>query len=475
MRISQIKLLGVKIMKNENNANLTIKENINNLLNFMQSSQDLNTNKVFQHVEENFKSINFSEEGTKRAFYGNQSGKLWLGNGFYIEKHFSHDTFNGMTAGVSNISLNNILTNKYITIYNQEEFYNGKQRIVEQDLIANDEKEKKELFNYIDTFSQTITKENIIKYIEKNDINYYQLLDKSLKVDEDIIKSVVEKIYDNSYWQYDEIVEWDRISPYGGEDISYFPKSSSHCFMDNLENECKGIGIYQFCSKEEVKDLAYSIMINKDDKKYLDEQIEQFEKKAEVLPLKRKILDFVNKNEDVLYFANNDEAYEDYCFYIDSKKQKESWLNENIPKLETLKNKKYNWFEKNVTKRKQYQKDAKDISNLSQEIEDMKEALRDLIKDNAKVFKDKARYEKYRDSFYKDNALNKLFKLNNYKIPDSKQEVKDCLNSYGKYIRKNKKEYIKIKTMIKKHEKNKNISASNVRTKNKKKIVEQAL
>ena len=76
-------------------------------------------------------------------------------------------------------------------------------------------------------------------------------------VKEKYLPEFMEYIYEKATEKLEKIREYDRYSPYGGEDISYFPESYGECFSDMIRN-------YLPVSLKNVEEIIMSFISSKD-------------------------------------------------------------------------------------------------------------------------------------------------------------------------------------------------------------------
>lgn len=430
-------------------------KSIDNLLNYMEKNRkELTISKVYQYIIDNFKII-YKHDGQEqnRVYYGSSNIKLWFENGFYFEKDQSYDLFGNSKLSGTTLSLGSILSDEAdeaMVICEKEVLNKDEQNECEQHFIVDDTQSKEQLITYIKS-KQELSKDDVIDYIGsyEGDISCYKILNKELKKDKDIIDSVISKIFKNSSWQYDEIIEYNKISPYGGEDIDYFPNSISHCFMDNVFIQCDNIGLTELLSEKEIQELSYNTMIQNKQIDYLLEKLEFYDEKVKLLKSEEEVFKLLKKYKDLLYildiYEEEEEYYPYYC-YENKRDEIQQKLNIKTAKLKIYEDKEFTWLQKKLLKRQQYKRNIANIILLKDKIEELKDRLnklraeaelepvvRDMDKFNCLPtdIRNKCKY------FFKEKG-----------IPKEKKGIKNYFKKVQQFQKENKAEYDHIRKLL---------------------------
>lgn len=409
--------------------------------------EDLDISKVYNFISNNFEIIDiYQGQEENRVYYGNSNNRIWLENGFYFEKHSFFDRFGNNTVGSTLLHLGNIVLEKTICIVSKE--MSRIDGVEENDyyFIVDRNSAKEELIGYIDSLKQEILKDDVIKYIRRfdGDMSLYLTLNDELKRDKDIIDSVIIRIFEDSYREYREIKDYYMISPYGGEDIVYFPESASHCFMDNIKTRCEMIGLTKVISQNGMRDIAYKTMIEKGETDYLRDKIKNYDKKADLFLLKGEVLEFVEKYKELLYIVGNDDVYYDFCSYEDKKQDIDQKVEIITLQLNELQNRKFTWIERTILKRKEYEDIKAQIPLIIEEIKELQNRLIVLKEEYEPMLSDR---KKYKELGRKINE--KCYKyFEELNIPRDTERVENYFEEINKFIEENKEEYEFIKKLL---------------------------
>ncbi|MBN4069544.1 MAG: hypothetical protein COA82_11430 [Alkaliphilus sp.] len=426
-------------------------DDIKGMLDYMDKRrEELSLNKVFQYIMTNFKVLKQDiETETSRVYYGETNLKLWLEKGFFIEKSSSYDRFGNKTLSINSLMLGNISLEESMMLCQVETYEEGESVKDETYFVVDEEQEKEELLTYTNNLNLDVTKEKAIEYISRfrGDESCYNSLPDELKRDQEVIGSVINKIYENSYLEYKEIEDYDMISPYGGEDISYFPDSISHCFMDNIFIKSEEIGLSEVFSVEKIRDLAYETLIAHGETDYLINILDKYKEKDELLKNKSEITNLLRKYNDILYVLDIyelDERESDLYSYECQKDDREDELTTEKTRLASLENINFSWVKKYLLKKKQHQECMQKISLCKENIRKIQRQLLDLRKKNEPAVTDSEKYE----------GLPMLIrrKCNYYfqeqGAPKNEEGIEEYFKDIGKHLENRKDEYQHIKNLL---------------------------
>jgi hypothetical protein len=339
------------------------------------------------------------------------------------------------------ISVGNIGSDKTIELCGLNIYVEDGKIDQEQDYIIDNEKHLNALFHYVDKYESKNSgqmKERIIEFLNsyEGDVSCYVILDKELKNDVDIIDAIMGNIFASSGREYREILEYNNISPCGGEDITYFPDSIAHCFMDNIEKVANKIGLYQYLSKKELHEFAYKLMINKNETHYIRDKMQAYEHQEELVLLENEILDIIEKYGDLLYVTDMD-AMDD--FYI-HERQKEI-IERKILDIKLLikagSEIKFTWFERKFINKDVYRNNQQMLIYLVHKKEELQKELLELSVKYEPLISDTRRYDMLGEDVHK--KCRKYFNENS--IPTNKQEVLEYFETLKTKIEEERERY----------------------------------
>ncbi|MBN4074802.1 hypothetical protein JYT99_02605 [bacterium AH-315-E09] len=428
-------------------------ENIKNMIaNIEENREELDVDKIFKYIKDNFQvQSEYNEGESNRAYYGKSNSKLWLTKGFYAEKSSSYDRFGNNTVSVTSLVLGNILFNESIMLCQVDTYKEGETVEEETYFLVDEQQEKEKLVDYVSRLNEEVTKEKVINYIKcfSGDESCYSLLPEALKKDQEVIDTIINRIYINSDLQYKEIEDYYMISPYGGEDIGYIPKSMAHCFMDNIITQSKLIGMSEVLSKEEIIKLAYEKLVANHEIDYFEEKLETYKIKEELLKTEGEVTKILQEHKKILYISDMYRQgkgselrhYEWNNAYFKDELKAEKINLSNLEKVD------FTWIGKSVFFKSKYDEHIIKIALSKEYIRELQNNLdnvqRDhetLIIDNehykglSKEIKDKCNYYFQDLCIPKDeNGVKEYYRDVRIYLKDNSTQVKDIKDITNKY------------------------------------------
>lgn len=416
------------------------------------NSQDINLLRVATIKHHYLAAINptiicdiGSEEEPRNVFYSEDVQYFYLGEGIILNFFSGHERFGSSILSGEGLEISSIFADKNISLFFREIYSNGNPD--ESKLTVSGPEDIREVFEFINKNSKNIEREDVISYLASynSTVNIYKILSDELKRDNAIIEAIINKIYQDSKSQYSEIVEYNRISPYGGEDISYFPNSEEHCFMDNIFSEAEQLGIK--LDHWELEKKAYNLLSNNNQMRVINEFSRDFEHKTKCIEDKKKILSETKKYAAA---ADAEESFMEKINRLESeiKKLKEELIIlEEVYSHDVLRQKpdlieseiqKYNWILKLVFNKKYLH------------LVKQKEAIE-------KYFLISSLLSKHNNTL-KEIEFNKNNIFNNVKFPQlirnpegwyvmSCERVRDLIYEYKKFIKDNSKRYMYLQSL----------------------------
>lgn len=427
-----------KQMKNNRNEVIC---DFNNGFKIINDINDFNT----YHFKNFNKEIDFS----KRMELYNYN-KKWLDNGFYIEKELElyryGDTFN---SEITSIYFSSIQAPKNSFLIYRNEKIGIKTEIKEKVYHIEDNiKDKNKLTDYIETYKHTLSKQNVIDYInsysynflpdEGINISFYRGLNDDLKKDNDIINSLINCTFTRNYYFFPDV------------------------FEDNILKKFNEIGLTDNISHDEIIDKNKSALkeiIEYRGSSLIKDKLKDYEKDVSLYNSKDKISSLLKEYKDILYVIdiidNKNYVNIDDINWKDNISLELSFNKETLEEFENT-NDTYTWVEKYITKRKLYIQNKKRIFSIKQDIKQLEESLLNpdlnIDANSNQLYKDIKTYNnlpkeiKEQCNYYFKNKLNKL--------PRDSEGLEDYFTKLNNHINDYKSEYDLIKSILNPKEQN---------------------
>jgi hypothetical protein len=219
-----------------------------------------------------FKNFNKEIDFSKRMELYNYN-KKWLDNGFYIEKELElyryGDTFN---SEITSIYFSSIQAPKNSFLIYRNEKIGIKTEIKEKVYHIEDNiKDKNKLTDYIETYKHTLSKQNVIDYInsysynflpdEGINISFYRGLNDDLKKDNDIINSLINCTFTRNYYFFPDVFEDNILKKFN--EIGLTDNISHDEIIDKNKSALKEIIEYRGSSliKDKLKDYEKDVSL----------------------------------------------------------------------------------------------------------------------------------------------------------------------------------------------------------------------
>lgn len=288
--------------------------------------------KIEKFLNENLEEI--ESDYTNEGYYVSSMSKFLLTTNIIIQIGSSFDIFGNSRTGGYYIFIQNVITEEKYSLFDKNVTkYNNKEEDIEITIIENVDLINK-IKDMIETDTDKIhTYEGFISLLKDKSLNtlcYWKKLPLKLRLKTK--EFIFCYMYERAKEKRKDIIEYDKTSPFGGLDISYFPISDGECFFDLMKPL---YFFFEYFSKQE----------------YYNELI-KFIKKSNENDC------FLKKYEDVMYlktlFDKNILDINSFHFYFE-KSSKEYDL---VSKLED--------------KRKLFNKELETLKNLLIEIEKAK-------------------------------------------------------------------------------------------------------
>lgn len=361
------------------------------LIGFIKENEaTINLRMIYEQASQ-YSQKTYSDQGVNRAYYAGSSSDLWLENGVYLHFGKGRASFGQNHEYNDFVELRSIKSDKFIEFYsrNSIELSHGKKTTI--NIIS--DKEIESLNNFLSDNESSITAEDFINYLNRSEasISGYIGIDKTLQADDKVISAVFKQILYDSVNAMNEIKSYDDISPYGGEDINYYPESVSHHFMNALSVSCSNIGLDKILKERpnglDINDYAFKTLIENGETDYLTEALESYNNRmsflntyGEILQLAQKYKDFMPLLEDEGLLLHSAARHQDTLYSITQKLDK---VNSD---LEALMNKKFNLLDRMLFKRGEYLKTMDEINDaessqyfLTTDIESLKNEHGELM------------------------------------------------------------------------------------------------
>lgn len=188
------------------------------------------------------------------------------------------------------------------------------------------------------------------------------------------IDTFIDTIREDSKLKYSEIENEYNISPYGGLDISYLPKSASHHFMDRIYTMCNEAGISNILTKNELTEKIYTSLIQNDDMSYFKSKLDNYQKAFDSFIQKDEVLNLITKYEPFMPLLANGGHLRNQAFELQqSYNSVITDLEKSKSILANLQKKSFNFVEKLITKKDEYSNNLNEIENVSLEIKKLEE------------------------------------------------------------------------------------------------------
>lgn len=383
-----------------------------------------------------------------RAYYSSGSSKVWLENGFYLEKIRSSDTFGAKTASNNAVLIGNIRTEEKIYLYQEDAFSDwreGKNETATWN-IKEDARWEETILNFVEEYNEPIEVSHVIEYLKnwESDVSFYKTLNNE-RTNPIVLEAVFQKIYTDSAAMYREIIDWNQISPYGGEDITYFPGSAAHCFMDQIHPTCEQIGVD--LTDEQITELACKVLVKNNQLNYVKILVDEHKKLVDEYKMRDDAVRVFEKYENLIPYIPDE--YKVGLIKSDIERQNRA-LNSIKVDLECLQSKKHLWFYR-LFRRNIYDEHLEAIERCNDSIDETKFEV-EMATDN--LFKLEEKLKKLTDIPKKDMVLYHLYgmsgnitdlcegelptpeKINNYyeSIYSKIQSVEAKLNYFKPYI-----------------------------------------
>lgn len=249
------------------------------------AKKEMDFGKIRDFLDQNMTLI--SDDSCNEGYYKESTRKYSLTPSFNIVATYSFDIFGNNKTGGYFICIEDIMTEEMPSIFEHSvTIIDGKREEDEKTIC-----EKSLIENFLEKIKEDsdFSEENFVVLMETNSnnaISYWKNLPKDIRLKKTYIDFILETLYEKAIGKLDEIRDYDMISPYGGLDITYYPKSYGECFFDMAKK------LLPFM--ETTKKNYYAFLIEFIEKKdATDEYITSFKKNV-------KLANIIRKNKDIV-------------------------------------------------------------------------------------------------------------------------------------------------------------------------------
>lgn len=248
------------------------------------------TDSIVSYITETLMPIVSDSRDNMNCIEGVSSDVFHFEDGVYLNLTQSYDSFGSSVCRSADLSIGHISIEKTLEIWSMEYIcVDGK---VKSECHAASAEDMAAIILFVkessSDWSTSDHKQMLLSYLlqyNTTGVTAYGLLDKDdpLKKNADILAGLADKIYMESAAQYSDIVSYDAISPYGGEDITDYPSSAAECFLDHFYPAMEKIGATVYFSKQELMEAAYSCLYRQGDRKAVVHIISEYDADAKAL------------------------------------------------------------------------------------------------------------------------------------------------------------------------------------------------
>lgn len=245
---------------------------------------------IISYINETMVPVVCDSSDSMNCIEGVSSDVFHFEDGIHLTLTQSYDSFGSSVHRDADLSIGTIASKKMLEIWSMEYTYvDGKGE--SEHHVASAE-EVAAIIGFVKegctNWSASDHKQMLLSYLQQYNttgVTAYGLLDKDdpLKKDTDILAGLADKIYRESAAQYSDIVSYDAISPYGGEDITYYPSSAAECFFDHFYPSMESIGATDYFSERKLMEVAYSCLCRHGEHQAITQLIREYEADSKTL------------------------------------------------------------------------------------------------------------------------------------------------------------------------------------------------
>lgn len=245
---------------------------------------------IISYVNETMMPVMSDAGGNMNCIEGVSSDVFHFEDGIHLTLTQSYDSFGSSVCRSANLSIGNITDEKTLEIWSME--YTCVDEKVESGYHVASAEDVAAIIRFVNescnNWRASDHKQMLLSYLKQYNttgVTAYGLLDEGdpLKKDADILAGLADKIYAESAAQYSDIVSYDAISPYGGEDITYYPSSVVECFFDHFRPSMESIGATTYFSERELMEAEYSCLYRQGKRKEIAQLINEYDSDAQTL------------------------------------------------------------------------------------------------------------------------------------------------------------------------------------------------
>lgn len=245
---------------------------------------------IISYINETMMPVMSDAGGNMNCIEGVSSDVFHFEDGIHLTLTQSYDSFGSSVCRSANLSIGNITEEKTLEIWSME--YTCVDEKVESEYHVASAEDLAAIIRFVkescNNWSTSDHKQMLLSYLHQYNttgVTAYGLLeeDDPLKKDADILAGLADKIYTESAAQYSDIVSYDAISPYGGEDITYYPSSAAECFFDHFHPSMESIGATAYFTERELMESAYSCLYRQGNHRAITQLIREYEADAQTL------------------------------------------------------------------------------------------------------------------------------------------------------------------------------------------------
>ena len=253
-------------------------------------------------LQTNLKLID--EDYVNEGYYVSHNNCYSLTKNIFIETGSSFDIFGSSRTGGYYITISNLETNKSFSLFDKDitVFNDGEEST--QITILEDETIVEEINKMIENDKDNDFNEKTLSHLLEINSSKVLYFWKNLSLEKRLPfkKDIFSYMYKSAIEKREKIVDYDKISPFGGMDIDYFPISNGECFFDLMKTL---FFFFNYKNKEEYYNVLIEYIKEKDEK---DAFLKKYE---DIMKIKKEIENEVLSIDSFqVYFENEEKEYE---------------------------------------------------------------------------------------------------------------------------------------------------------------------